>query len=89
MNENLMLRVREVTARHFGMSIECLKDDLCLRNDLGADKYDCIELMIAIEDQVVGIKFSDAAVDKIENIGDLMRFVVTFNPNEERTEKTV
>jgi hypothetical protein len=35
-----------------------------LTKDLRADQFDCIELMIAIEDQVSGIEFPSVAVDE-------------------------
>jgi acyl carrier protein len=75
MNDSLIVKVREVIAGHFGLSPDRLTDDSRFRDDLGADRLDRLELMIAIEDQVAGIKIDDVVVDQIDTIGDLMRVI--------------
>ena len=75
MNNNLALRVRDIVAGHFGMPPDRLTDETRLRDDLGADQFDRIELMIAIEDQVLGARIDDIALDEIETVGDLTRAV--------------
>jgi acyl carrier protein len=52
-----------------------LTDEARFGDDLGADWLDCLELMIAIEDQVAGVESSDGVVDQIEIVGDLMRII--------------
>jgi acyl carrier protein len=52
MNDNLTNKIREIIAGHFGIDLDRLTDESRLRDDLGADWLDRIELMIAIEDQV-------------------------------------
>jgi acyl carrier protein len=70
-----MLRVREVVAVHFRIALDRLTHETHLSNDLGADHFDRIELMIAIEDQVPGIEIDDGTIDGIETIGDVMRVI--------------
>jgi acyl carrier protein len=74
MNGNLSAKLREIIAAHFGISPDRLTSAsrLC---DLGADRFDRIELMIAIEDQVAGIEIDDVMIDQIDTIGDLMRVI--------------
>jgi acyl carrier protein len=74
MNGNLSAKLREIIAAHFEISPDRLTSDSRLR-DLGADRFDRIELMIAIEDQVAGIEIDDVMIDQIDTIGDLMRVI--------------
>jgi acyl carrier protein len=72
MNDNLAVKVREIIAGHLGVDPDHLTDEAHLCDDLGADWLDRLELMIAIEDQVIGIEIDDVVVDEIDTIGDLM-----------------
>ena len=55
-NDNFTAKVRDVIAEHFGIDADRLTDEARLRDDLGADWLDRLELMIAIEDQVAGVE---------------------------------
>jgi acyl carrier protein len=46
-------------------------------NDLGADLFDRVELMLAIEDQFAGVEITDDDVEQIQVVGDLIRHVNT------------
>jgi acyl carrier protein len=74
-NDNFTAKVRDVIAGHFGIDADRLTDEARLRDDLGADWLDRLELMIAIEDQVAGVEIDDVMVDQIDTVGDLMRVV--------------
>jgi acyl carrier protein len=75
MSDSLSNKVREVIAGHFGISCDRLTDESRLSDDLGADRLDRLELMIAIEDRVAGLRIDDILVDRLETIGDLMRVI--------------
>lgn len=75
MSDSFTARVRDVIAEHFRIDADRLTDEARLRDDLGADWLDRLELMIAIEDQVAGVKIDDVTVDQIHTVGDLMRVV--------------
>jgi acyl carrier protein len=75
MNDSLSIKVREVIAGHFGISRDRLTDESRLRDDLGADRLDRLELVIAIEDRMAGLKIDDVLVDQFETIGDLVRVI--------------
>ena len=75
MNDSLIVKVRKIIAGHFGIPPDRLTDDSRLRDDLGADWLDRLELIIAIEDQVAGIEIDDVVVDQIDTVGDLMRVI--------------
>ena len=75
MNDNLAVKVRRVIAGHFRVDVDRLTDEARLYDDLGADWLDRLELIIVIEDQVVGFGLADVVVDQIDTVGDLMRLV--------------
>jgi acyl carrier protein len=75
MNESLASRVREVVAGQFGIALDRLTHATRLRDDLGADRFDRIEMLIAIEEQVAGFAVDDEMIDHIKTIGDLTRAI--------------
>jgi len=75
MNEDLAGMVRDLIAGHFRISGDRLSDRARFRDDLKADRLDRLELMIAIEDRLAGLRFDDAVVDRLETVGDLMRVI--------------
>ena len=46
-------------------------------DDLGADLFDRVELMLAIEDQFTGVEITDDDVEQIQVVGDLIRHLNT------------
>ena len=59
MNDSFTTKVRNVIAEYFRIDADRLTDEARLRDDFGADWLDRLELMIAIEDQVVGVEIED------------------------------
>src|SRR6266481_4263264 len=75
--------VRTLIANHLGVSVRHVTDDAHLTDDLGADWLDRLDLMIAVENQFVGVEITDDDVDRIELVGDLIRHIETWD-NERR-----
>jgi acyl carrier protein len=75
--------VRTLIAIHLGVDVKRVTDEARFTDDLGADWLDCLELMILIEDQFVGVEMTDDDVDQIEVVGDLIRQIENVN-NERR-----
>jgi acyl carrier protein len=75
--------VRTLVANHLGISVGRVRDEAHFTNDLGADRLDRLELMMVVEDQFVGLEITDADVDQIEVVGDLIRHIETVD-NERR-----
>jgi acyl carrier protein len=75
MHNNLIVKVREIIAGHFGIDPNSLTDDARFRDDLGADWLDRLEVMIAIEDQISGFELVDVVADQIDTVGDLIRVI--------------
>jgi acyl carrier protein len=67
-------KVRAFIARYLGIDVEQLTDEAHFSNDFGLDSLDQLELLILIEEEFSGVEFTDAAVDWIEVVGDLIRY---------------
>ena len=68
-------KVRALIARYLGIDVEELTDEVHFRNDFDLDSLNQLELLILIEEAFSGVEFSDAAVDRIEVVGDLIRHI--------------
>ena len=75
--------VRALIANRLGVSVGRVSDEAHLTDDLGADWLDRLDLMIAVENQFVGVEITDDDVDRIELVGDLIRHIETWD-NERR-----
>jgi acyl carrier protein len=67
--------VRTLIANHLGVDIKRVTDEAHFAEDLGADWLDRLELMIVIEDRFAGVEITDADVDQIDVVGDLIRHI--------------
>jgi acyl carrier protein len=72
-------KVRALIARYLGIDVEQLTDEVNFRNDFDLDSLNRLELMILIEEEFPGVKFSDATVDRIEVVGDLIQHIEITN----------
>jgi len=68
-------KVRALIAKYLGIDAERVTDEAHFRNDFAIDSLDQLELLILIEEEFSGVEFSDAAVDRIEVVGDLIRYI--------------
>ena len=67
--------VRTLIADHLGVDVRRVTDEAHFTEDLGADWLDRLELMIVIEDQFVDVEITDADVDQIHVVGDLIHHI--------------
>jgi acyl carrier protein len=72
MQSNINIKVRKIIAVHLGVDPTRVTDEAHLRDDLGADWLDRLEVIIAIEDQVAGFEMADIVADQIDTVGDIM-----------------
>ena len=79
MQSNVNIKVRKIIAAHLGVDPTRVTDEARLRDDLGADWLDRLEVMIAIEDQVAGFEMGNVVADQIDTVGDLMRAIERQN----------
>ena len=64
----------DVIAAHFKKRHGRLDLDTRLREDLGADSLDLVELVFALE-QELGVSIPDAGAAEIRTIGDAVRYI--------------
>jgi acyl carrier protein len=76
--------VRTLIASHLGVSASRVTNEAHFTKDLGADWLDRLELMMAVEDQFAGVEITDADVDRIELVGDLIRHIETLDDEGRR-----
>jgi acyl carrier protein len=67
-------RLRTIVAEYLGIDADQVTDEVHL-SDLGLDWLDELELMILVEDEFAGVEFSDANVQEIAVVGDLIRYI--------------
>ena len=70
-------KIRALIAKYLSIDAERVTDETHFRNDLDLDSLDQLELLILIEEGFSGVEFSDDAVEQIEHVGDLIRYVET------------
>ena len=66
-------RLRKLIAGYLGVDASRVTDQANMSDDLGIEWLDQIELLLIIEDEFAGIKFSD--LPAIERVGDLLRYI--------------
>jgi acyl carrier protein len=81
--------VRALIANHLGVSVGRVTDEAHFTDDLGADWLDRLELMIAFEDQFVGVQITADDVDRIELVGDLIRHIETLDSDRRPRDAAV
>jgi acyl carrier protein len=72
-------KVRALIARYLGIDVQQLTDEVHVRNEFDLDSLNWLELLLLIEETFSGVEFSDAAVDQIEVVGDLIRHIEITN----------
>src|SRR5262249_26080920 len=76
--------VRALVANHLGVSVGQVTEEAHFTNDLGADWLDRLELMMVVEDQFAGLEITNADVDQMEVVGDLIRHIETVDIERRR-----
>ena len=65
--------VRTLVAKQLRVDVDFVTSETHFTNDVGADLLDRVELMLAIEDQFMGVEITDDDVEQIQLVGDLIR----------------
>ena len=67
--------IRTLVAKHFGVSLGRVTDEMNFTQDLGADWLDRLALMMAVEEQFAGLEITDNDVDRTQVVGDLIHHI--------------
>jgi acyl carrier protein len=78
-------KIRTLIADYLGIDADQVTDEAHLSDDLGLDWLDELELMILIEDEFAGVEFSDANIQEIAIVGDLIRHIEMSHQNAAST----
>jgi acyl carrier protein len=71
---NCFARVKTILTEHLGVEAEKVKPSANLIDDLGADKLDKVEIVMATEEEF-GVKISDADARRFATVGDLVAYL--------------
>ncbi|MBI2204183.1 MAG: acyl carrier protein [Candidatus Rokubacteria bacterium] len=68
----------QIVATHFKTSPDTLRLDTRLREDLGGDSLDLVELVFDLE-QSLDVTVAEGAVADLETLGDAVRYMQTLS----------
>ena len=72
-------KLRTLIAEYLNVDAKQITDEAHFSDDLGLDWLDELELMILIEEEFVGVEFSNTEAHEIKVVGDLIRYIETLN----------
>lgn len=75
MPDNLS-RLRDLLSEQLGADRQKVEKDSHLKNDLGADSLDCVEIVMAIEEEW-GVDITDDESDKFKTVQDILNYLET------------
>ena len=75
-------RLKRLVMDELGVGDEMINNNSRFVEDLGADKLDCVELIIAMEAEF-GLAIEDADAEKILTFGDALEYVESRLSNKD------
>ena len=66
-------RVKKIVVEHLGVEADKVTEDASFIDDLGADSFDIVELVMACEEEF-GVEIPDDAAEKITTVGDATKY---------------
>lgn len=72
--EEIRARVVDIVCEQLGVNKDQVTPETSFINDLGADSLDTVELVMEFEEQFK-IHIPDEDAEKIETVGDAMRYI--------------
>ena len=67
-------KVKEIIVKELKVEAEKVTLDALLKDDLGADSLDAVEVIMALEEEF-DLEFSDDAATSIKTVGDIVRYI--------------
>ena len=67
-------KVKKIIVDHLGVDVAKVTDEASFIDDLGADRLDTVELVMAFEEEF-GSEISDSEAEKILTVGDAIKFI--------------
>ena len=69
-------KITEIIVEQLGVKPEEVVPEASFVDDLGADSLDTVELVMALEEEF-GIEIPDEDAEKIQTVGDAIRYIET------------
>ena len=69
-----MVSVKQIFERNLGISLDDYSEDTNLREDLGLDSLDIIDIIMSIE-RDLNISIPDSDITNLDTLGDLYKIV--------------
>ena len=67
-------RVKKIVVEHLGVDAEKVTEEASFIDDLGADRLDIVELVMAFEEEF-GVEIPDDAAEKITTVKDAISYI--------------
>lgn len=76
--EDVRAKVIELIEEHLGVDPAEIVDNAYIKDDLGADSLDAVELTMAFEESF-GIEIPDDAAEKLLKVSDIIAYLIKAN----------
>ena len=67
-------KVREIICEQFELEEDAVTMDTVIREDLGADSLDLVDLVMSFEDEFK-IEVPDDVIENIRTVGDIVKYI--------------
>lgn len=67
-------RVKEILAEELGLEVSEIQDDSNIREDLGADSLDMVQLVMTLEDEF-GLEIENEEIQDVTTPGEIVAFI--------------
>ena len=67
-------KVKELVAEQLGIDVNTIKPESNIIEDLGADSFDVIEMLMTLEEEY-GITIPDEKINQIKTIGQIVELI--------------
>ena len=70
-------QIKGIIVKELKVDPEKVTPEASLKNDLGADSLDAVEIIMDIEDEF-DVQIADDQADSIQTVGDLVKYIETL-----------
>lgn len=67
-------KISEIISKRLSISIEKIKEETVMAEELGADSLDMVEVIMDLEDEF-GVSIPDEAIPNLKTIKDLVNYI--------------
>ena len=67
-------KVKEIISRELNIDSSKVTPEAHLEKDLGADRLDAVEVIMALEDEF-NVEIPEEAVENVKTVGDIVKYV--------------